>query len=271
MPEHWPEADRAAFAALPDDAKEFLLRRAKETDADYTRKTQELAEQRKQLAPLKDVSDAWGDYFQQLGVDPAFAINTMLGTERILRHGTPAEKQQAFAQLARDYGVEQQAQDAEAAQASVPENNDPALSGIKQQLGTLQQQMQMQALQQRQQQNAEIQGKIDDFATATDAKGQPRHPYFPEVRAAMGALIQSGQAQDLEQAYDMAVWARPELREKMLSAHEAQQLEARSKKAAKARKSARANLKGDGAPAETASARSLEEELARIWEAQMGS
>ena len=45
-PENWNEDDRIMFDSLPNEAKDRLLKREKEMTADYTRKTQDLAEQR---------------------------------------------------------------------------------------------------------------------------------------------------------------------------------------------------------------------------------
>lgn len=257
-PAHWPEADRAAFATLPEEMQQFLLRRSKETDADYTRKTQELAEQRKKLAPIEGVSAAWGDYFHEIGVDPAKAINHVMGVERTLRTGTPEQKRDAIAQLVRDYGIA----NAAAPDGLPQQSHDPAISTLQQQLNAIQGQ-----LQNNQQHAAVLQAtKLAEFAAETDENGQLAHPHFAAVREVMMSLARNGQAKSLEEAYDMAVWARPDLREQMLSAREAQQMEERSKSAAKARKAARANVRGSGAPAKTARPKSLEEELAQVWE-----
>ena len=43
-PQHWPETDKTMFGTLPDEAKSFLLRRHRDMEADYTRKTQENAD-----------------------------------------------------------------------------------------------------------------------------------------------------------------------------------------------------------------------------------
>lgn len=257
-PAHWPEEDRAAFATLPEEMQQFLLRRSKETDADYTRKTQELAEQRKELAPIQDVTAAWGDYFREIGVDPAKAIDHVMSVERTLRSGTPEQKRNAIAQLARDYGIDTAA----APRGMSQQSHDPAIATLQQQLNAIQGQLQNNTQQQAQNQAA----KLAEFAARMDENGRPAHPHFNAVRDVMMALARNGQASSLEDAYDMAVWARPDLREKMLSAREAQQMEARSQSAAKARKAARANVRGSGAPAKTAKPKSLEDELAQVWE-----
>src|SRR5688572_17361777 len=46
-PQHWPADKREMFAKLPSEAQRLLLDRHKEMEADYTRKTTELSEQRK--------------------------------------------------------------------------------------------------------------------------------------------------------------------------------------------------------------------------------
>ena len=52
-PENWNEDDRKMFDSLPNEAQDRLLKREKEMTADYTRKTQDLAEQRKELEALR--------------------------------------------------------------------------------------------------------------------------------------------------------------------------------------------------------------------------
>lgn len=47
-PRSMSEADKAVFEQLPPEAKAWIAKREKEAQADYTRKTQEIAEQRKQ-------------------------------------------------------------------------------------------------------------------------------------------------------------------------------------------------------------------------------
>lgn len=59
------------------------------------------------------------------------------------------------------------------------------------------------------QQTASYQSQIDEFAN------NPAHPYFQDVRVAMGALIQSGQAETLADAYEQAIWANPAIRAKL--------------------------------------------------------
>lgn len=64
-PQHWADGDKEAFKALPRDRQEWVLKRDKEMTADYTRKTQELAERGRMVEGLVPLGQA-------LQSDPGF-------------------------------------------------------------------------------------------------------------------------------------------------------------------------------------------------------
>jgi hypothetical protein len=53
-------------------------------------------------------------------------------------------------------------------------------------------------------QNERIALQVESFQTAKGPDGQLKHPYFEDVRPHMAALMQSGQAQTMEEAYEIA-------------------------------------------------------------------
>ena len=56
IPAHWPEADRKMLANMPPEARDFIVRRHKEMEGDYTRKTTLVSEQAKALAGLQGLA-----------------------------------------------------------------------------------------------------------------------------------------------------------------------------------------------------------------------
>src|SRR5690606_34903978 len=54
--------------------------------------------------------------------------------------------------------------------------------------------------------------QIDAFRGATNPDGSLKHLYFDNVRPLMATLMQSGQATTLEDAYEIAIHAHPEVR-----------------------------------------------------------
>lgn len=73
----------------------------------------------------------------------------------------------------------------------------------------------------------------------------PAHPYFNDVRAGMAALIQSGQAKTLKEAYDQATWANPAIRNALLAQAREQEQEANRQRVERAKAAA---LTATGAP-----------------------
>jgi len=241
-PEYWSEESRQKFDALPEEAKHLVLEQAKNSQADFTRKAQELAEHRKATAPLKGVLDQWGPYLQQRGATPEQAFNALMQAEYVLRTGTPAQKRQALAQLQADYGISDE--------GAEDEYSDPELASLKGMIENLQSKVDQSQFAQTNAQLAAATQTVERFKAETDDKGQPTHPYFDDVEGTMTALIESGEAKDLQQAYDMAVYTKPETREKLVNAQIAKakaEVEAKARNE-KAKKAAAVNVASSSPP-----------------------
>lgn len=100
---------------------------------------------------------------------------------------------------------------------------------------------QLQSFVQQQQQGSQgqLRQEMDTFAA------DPAHPYFNDVRPDMAALIGAGRAKNLQEAYDMSVWARPEIRSSLIAA-ERQKLA--SEESAKAQQALNASVSISGSP-----------------------
>lgn len=190
----WPAELKAAFASWPPDVQKAFRERDGATEAEYTRKTQEVAEQRKQFAPVLSEVEKWSPYFQQQGLSPGQAISKLIQAEYTLRNGTPAQRQAMFAQLAHDYQVSAIGQQNPVAHSQT----DPAVAELKQQLSGLQDYIETTEQQ-------KLKSEIDAFSQAKDQSGQLLRPHFERVRETMGRLLDSGQATDLDAAYAKAV------------------------------------------------------------------
>jgi hypothetical protein len=263
-PQHWAAQDKELFGKLSPDGQKFLLDRHKAMEGDYTRRMQE-------IAPLRKSAEQWQPYLQQIGTTPEQAFQALIGAEYTLRTGTPEQKQQALRQLMADYKIT-----LDQAPQQVDEYVDPQVAALKQRLEqfeawkTSREQAEQQQLRQQQDRHqAELQSTITNFASEKTEAGSPAHPHFEAVKNAMAALIGSGEAPDLKTAYDMAVWARPDLRQQLLTA----QQEAAAKKAAEEAKAralkantAAASITGTPAGATPpAPANTLREEIARAF------
>tara|TARA_Y100000310_G_scaffold1941_1_gene2441 strand:- start:1680 stop:2762 length:1083 start_codon:yes stop_codon:yes gene_type:complete len=240
-PELWSEDAKASFNALDEAQKATVMDVTKAANASFTRKTQELAELRKQVEPLTGVLAQWEPYIRQLGTTAAMSFNTLMGAEYILRTGTDQQKREALDSIRKDYGIS----DGDSEDAY----EDPEIASVKAELEKTKGHLQQLASGQTAARHQSIQQRVADFKSAVDDAGKQTHPHFDAVESTMAALLTSGQygADDLEGAYEAAVYANPETRETVMGkVKSAEALKA--KRTAKAKKAAAANRKSSNQP-----------------------
>ena len=196
-PKNWSEEVRSKFKDLPRDAQEYMLKRDKEMTADYTRKTQEVAQQRKSFESLDRVIAPMRQQIQASCIGEAEYVSRLLNADIALRNNP----KMALKQLAQGYGIDL---------SSIEETGD--WNESEPQIAQLQQQNQaiLAELNQFKQQNLQsarqqTENQISTFAQSTDAKGNLKYPHFEQVRVKMGNLIDAGEAKGLEDAYSKAV------------------------------------------------------------------
>ena len=247
-PQHWPNDFKEQFEKMDATGQHLFMKRYKDLEGDYTKKTQSLAKYRKRQEAFDEIMKPHMDDFSRAGMDEVGAVRQLLAAHDYLRK----DPKQAIQWLAKNYGVDM----SEVGIDSTEEDDyaDPQVKALQQQVAQLQgflnqqQQTQMQSVQQN------TQSMIDQFAGEKDANGNPKHPHFSEVRDRMGVLIQGNQAPDLATAYDMAVYADPKLRQSLMDnyAETKTQKKVKTEAVAKAKKAQRSTVRGNAAPAEKA-------------------
>lgn len=168
---------------------------------------------------------------RQTGLNPDVVINNLLNADNVLRNGNAQQKTAFMANLAREYGIDIN-------QTNEYINNqpyvDPQVSVLQNQLqqmqGWVQQQNQAREWQERETLNSEI----NSFAS------KPENVYFEDVRSDMAGLLQAGLAPDLNTAYEMAIYANPNVRAKVLAQQQAKADQERQAVAASKAKAAKA-------------------------------
>jgi hypothetical protein len=145
---------------------------------------------------------------------------------------------------------------------------DPTVAGLQQRLAAAEARVEALAQQPVQAQHAQITNEIQAFGSETDQSGKLAHPWFNDVRPVMGALMASGQAKTLSEAYDQACHAHPTIRADLM--REAVAAEAAKRRAA-ADKARQAGGSITGSPgvarAETHVKQSARADLLKNWDA----
>jgi hypothetical protein len=201
-PKTWPKEQREAFEALPEDQQSFMLKREKERDAAFTRKTSELAEQRKEAQSVLDVVKPYETQMRANGIQPEEYIARLMTYDQALRQNP----KQTIEHLAQHYGVNLKSNESGVDQQPLyQEPVDPQYQQLQQQLD--EQGKYLRSMQESQQnaQYSELVGKVEGFANEKSSSGELKHPHFEKLRERMGRLVNAGEAKDLKQAYNMAL------------------------------------------------------------------
>lgn len=201
-PAHFKAEWKAEFAKLPVDAQKLVHTVEQARSAEFTRRSQEVAQYRQFADPLVQAVHPHLPYFKEIGLHPATVLQTMIQTEMVLRTGTPQQKIEVFAKVAQDYGLDLGALSRGEWQFNQP---DPAQTQLRQ---LIQEQGQKIAQFERmftEQQDQAVSAELSAFANAKDSAGHAKHPHYERVKHVMGQLMVEGKAETLEDAYSKAV------------------------------------------------------------------
>ena len=165
-----------------------------------------------------------------LGVSPEKAISELMQTDAQLRYGSPQQKQALFFQLAQNYGVD-------LGQVQNITSNDIGIANLQQENFNLKSDARNRELQGKQQEEATLYSEINSFSA------DPKHSHFENVKGHMAALLQAGQAKDLSDAYEQAIYANPTTRALVIAEQQTTAREEASKKAQAAKTAASVNVR----------------------------
>ena len=215
-PSSWkPEAKEAYIKAergealTPQEIK-ILTAEANRRESDFLKGLEEFKGHAQKARTFEQAVAPYQQTLQQLGVDAPTAISKLLQADHQLRYADPIAKAQYLQNLAREYGID-------LGQAQNVPQQDPQTQYLMQQLNELRQTQQMWQNSIQEQEQAKANHELTQFAGSDKT-------HFEAVRGDMADLLESGKAKSLEQAYEMAVWMRPDTRQTLI---EQQQIEAR--------------------------------------------
>lgn len=201
--------------------------------------------------------------FEQHGLIPERALPEIVGAWQQL----VSNPREVLPELAKRFGVEWGAGNQQAPAQQAPANQwvDPELAALKSELAELKQQAEARARQEQARAAAEEQRFYQNVSSELQefAKGKSD---FEMVRNDMAALLRSGAAKDLQDAYDKAVWANPQTRTARLEAERKAEEAKRLAEAEKAKRAASVNVRSDSR-VNPAPARSIRETIERTAEA----
>lgn len=237
-PSSWkPEAQAAYLKAAADEPLtpaeiKLLTQEAERRENDYHKGIEQYKTHAHEAQAYQRVVEPYMQTIRSLGVDAPTAIAKLFHADHTLRYSDPATKARFLGQLAQEYGVD-------IGQVVNAPPIDPNVQYLQQQTQLMQQQLQQFHQQQEMREQAGYQSEIQRFAA------DPAHPHFEAVKDEMALLLQTGKAQDLQSAYDTAVWMRADIRQSLVEQQRAEAQRAAQEQAQATRaKSAAVSVKG---------------------------
>lgn len=225
-PSSWKTDIAQKWSDLPSEVRAEINRR----EADYHKGIESYKEYSRVGQVMEQAISPYMRNIEASGVQAPQAIHQLLKVEDALRNGDPVTKAQTLVNMAQQYGIDI------AGLQNVPKP-DPQVVQLQQRLDA--QNAQFQQYQQRDQEV--VLSEIEKF------KNDPSNVHFEAVQGDMALLLQSNRAESLKDAYDKAVWMRPDIRKSLV---EQQRTEAEQKATIQARekraKAAAVGIKGSG-------------------------
>jgi len=259
-PNGWPAEAKAKWHELPPEIMAAVQKR----EADVAKFTSTRDEH---ASFGKEIYQAVQPYLATIraeGGTPRSAVESLLNTAHVLRTGSPEVKRQLLLRTAQQFGVDLGV----AAKPNAPQNTE--FASLQGEIATLKNELAQFRNAGNQQLQTEVQTEIEAFAA------NPKNVHYESVKGHMAALIGQGLAKDLQDAYDQAVWARPDTRATLAAQQRADEEQKRRADAKqKAEDAKRKNVSITGGPGNTAAAaapggRGIREELLAAQAAQSG-
>jgi len=200
-PRGWSPASREKWNTLPEDIRAEIIRR-EEASAQGVRQLQE------NMAPAREFFQTLDPFLREAdaaGVSAAGYISNVMSTERALRTSDLPGRFQAILQIADQYGVPLR----DVINESVGQKIIPQPAPQPQMPPELFYEIQQMRQWREQQEKSTYETQIGEFAADKE--------FFADVTNVMASLIESGQAQTLQEAYDAACWANPTIREILMN------------------------------------------------------
>lgn len=208
-PQSMSAKDREAYYALTPEQQKWVSDRDREQQADYTKKTMEVAEQRKYYEDIEKVTGPRREQFAMNGMNVAQGIDQLLSLSDFAQRDPIG----FTSYLLESRGLS--LADVANQQAGGQAPSDPQIVDLQQRLAAQENHLAQQNQQQLQQQGQVVTGVINDFAS--------KHPFYEELHDDMVPIVVTlkeskpglSHNQYLDMAYKMAAAANESVSSKM--------------------------------------------------------
>lgn len=245
-PSSWNAAARAEYAKLPPAVQAQVHKR----EADFHAG---IAQYKSDAGMGREIMADFAPYMptiRAMNTTPKQLVQGWTNVEYQLHQAqTPEAKAQVILKLSKAYGVENKHFGIAEAPAVGADGNpivaaqvDPAVRQLEDRVAALTKHLETNQTAQARIEYTKIEDEIKGFAQTAG------HEHFEAVRHDMSALMETGRAKDLQDAYNKAIWSNDEVRAILLEQQRVDELNKTAERAAAAKRAASANVAPRGTP-----------------------
>jgi Predicted membrane protein len=208
-PAAWTQPMKDKWNTIPEDIRVEITRREEATASGV----QKLMQHYEPMEQIFNVIAPHEQYFQQIRENPQEYLSDMITMEQILRTGNPAQKVEMLLAMGDVYGVP--------IRSALDSAMDGKLNEMMQQAHQHHKtppQVPMEIQRELQEQRA-WRSQVEDMAAESELSTfaqQQGHEYLEYVREDMADIIERGIADSYQDAYDLACWRNPQIRQAII-------------------------------------------------------
>lgn len=214
-PKSFKQEYQDSFKTLPQNWRQYLIEREKQVEKGFS----DLGNKNNSYKYIDDIFNGRQQRLAPNGITNSKEYFSLLAA---IEDGLVKNPAKTIKDLSDAYGVDLNTQQ---------QQPNEFMQQLKQLRNTVdQQQAYLNA--QREQSAA---NEVNAFVGAKDETGNPKHPYFEDVKADMIQLLDKGVVSSLEDAYNRCIWTNEAVRNKLLAAKSKAELDAKVANAEKAK------------------------------------
>jgi hypothetical protein len=253
-------AIKAKWRELPADVRAEWKKREDDIHRQMTAQDGDLAVGRK----IKEIAAPYEQIIREEGGTVDGAFKDMMHTSYVLRKGSPQQKAEAVMHAIKQFNIDM------SPYFNQGQQQDPnaQFQALQRDIEYLRQQADPQAIKtqlQEEMQRDTITTEIQAFAA------NPENVHFEAVKPIMGSLIASGRAKNLQEAYEMAIYADPSIRSELeVKAKQAETEKKKAEMAAKKKASLSVSGSHGASPNANAPQKTIEEDIREQMRSSLG-
>lgn len=260
-PSAWTPEMKAKWNGIPEDIRKEVTRREEAS----ARGVQQLKQHYEPMEQIYKAIEPYGAYFQHIQRHPIDYLQEVINIEQTMTLGNPAQKVQMILSLADRYGVPMR----QALDSAMGGKLNAMIQQAHQQWQTppeIPPDVARELYELRQSQEAIVNQAVDAELNQFLADGTK--PFFEHVKDKMADLIEQGVCEGFDDAYNMAVYLDPNLRQQSIAQQNGQRqltgVAARQAAAAQISTPSPASIQSEQAPQEE----SIEDTVRKAWNRQ---